>query len=130
MPHRRAAVLVVSLVALVASACAANHDAAVAASQAVMPVLARHEVVDFIRTDQCEFIVYERGAFSTDPGTEACDLHIDMPGIRRPIDAEAREVLDEIYREAEAVGPRVTSATVTLVDGRVASGSFDFDVDT
>ena len=127
---RRLLALVVTLATFVASACGTNHDAALAVSQAVTPLLAKHGVIDFIRTDECEFIAYERGAFATDPDMEACELHIDMPGHRRPIDAEARQLLDQIYRVAEAVGPRLTSATVTLVDGQVASGTFDFDVDT
>lgn len=127
---RRRLVALASLAALVASACETNHSAAVAAAEAVLPVLARHEVIDFIWTDDCEFIAFERGAFSTNPGTEACELHIDVGGQRSPIDAEARKVLDEIYRESEAVGPRATSAGVTLVGGRVASGNVDFGSDT
>ena len=128
--HRRSVALVVVLATVVASGCATNHAAAVAASQAVIPVLARHGVIGFIWTDECEFIAYERGAFSTDPSMEACELHIDTPGHRRPIDAEARQVLDQIYREAEAVRPRVMAATVTLMAGQVASGAFDFDNET
>lgn len=128
--HHRPIVLVVMLASFVASACGTDRHAAVTSSQAVIPVLARHGVIDFIWTDECEFIAYERGTFSTDPAIEACRLHIDTPGDRRPIDAQAREVLDEIYREAEAAGPRVTSAQVTLIDGQVASGAFNFGIDT
>ncbi len=130
MISRRRLVALASLVALAASACGTNHNAAVSAAEAVLPVLARHEVIAFIWTDECEFIALERGAFSTDPGTEACDLYTDVGGRRSPIDAEAREVLDEIYRESEAVGPRVTSAAATLVDGQVTSGNVDFGHDT
>jgi hypothetical protein len=123
-------VLLSLVAAVVASACSTDHAPRIAASEALIPVLARHGVVDFIWTNQCEFIAYERGAFSTDPTREACELHIDTPGERHPIDADARQVLDQIYLAAEAVGPRVTSAGVTLVDGQVASGAFDFDLDT
>jgi hypothetical protein len=111
---------------MVASGCGANHAEDVADFEAVMPVLVKHGVVDLIWTEQCEFISYQRGAFSTDPGSFDCELHIDTPGVRRPIDAETRQVLDEIYRASEAVGPRLRSATVELVDGKIASGYFDF----
>ncbi len=92
-------------------------------------MLAKDAVVDFIWTGQCEFIAYKRGAFSTDPASFDCELHDDTPGTRRPIDPETRQVLDEIYRASEAVGPRLHSATVVLVDGQVASGYFDFGRD-
>jgi hypothetical protein len=121
--------IIAFLVAVWTSACATNHDARLAASRAIMPVLAGHGVIDFIWTDECEFIAHARGVFSTDPTKEACDLHVTTPGRRLPIDDETREILDQIYGEAEAVGPRVTDATVTIVDGQVASGVFGFDLD-
>ena len=121
--------LVVAASLLVAG-CGRDDDAVIAASEAMMPVLAEHGVVDFIWTAECEFIAYERGAFSTEPAIEACELHVDIPGERRPIDAETRQVLDEIYGASEAVGPRVTSAAATFADGRVTSGTFDLDHDT
>ena len=114
------------LVALVASACSADHAAVVADFEAVMPVLAKHEVADVFRADRCEFIAYRRGVFSTDPSSADCEIHVDTPGERHPIDRETRQVLDEIYRASEAVGPRLQSANVTFVDGQVASGNFAF----
>jgi hypothetical protein len=126
--RRRIAALALAIAA-VASGCTADHGAVVADFEAVMPVLARHEVVDFYRNDVCEFIAYGRGVFSTDPTSADCEIHVDTPGKRRAIDRETRQVLDEIDRASEAVGPRLQSATVELVGGRVASGYFDFGQD-
>jgi hypothetical protein len=67
--------------------------------------------------------------FSTDPSSIDCEIHVDFPGERRAIEPETRQVLDEIYRTSEAVGPRLQSATVELVDGQIVSGYFDFGQD-
>ena len=125
-PGRRSIAALALLVALVASACNADHARDVADFETIMPVLAKHEVVDFYRNDRCEFIAYRRGVFSTDPSSIDCEIHVDTPGERHAIEGETRQVLDEIYRASEAVGPRLQSATVELVDGRVTSGYFDF----
>ena len=125
---RRIAVLAF-VVALLTSACGSNHAEDVADLEAILPVLAKHQVADFYRNDLCEFIAYKRGVFSTDPASPDCDIHIDTPGERHPIDPETRQVLDEIYSASEAVGPRLHAATVEMVEGQVGSGYFDFGKD-
>ena len=79
------------------------------------------------RTDECEYLVYERGAFVTAPGTFECEIDVEGPFPRGRIDAQVRADLDAVYRQSERHGPRIQAAFPEYAaDGSINGGSFGF----
>lgn len=94
---------------------------------AVFPTLAEYQVSRLYTTDGCEYIVYERGAFVTDPASEECQIDVEGPYPRSPIDTETRGALDAIYRASEVHGPRLQMAFPEYAtDGTIVGGDFGF----
>src|SRR5688500_9018229 len=94
---------------LVTAGCADGADA-VADLEALFPTLSEYGVTNFFGTDECEYIVYERGAFLTVPGASDCDIDVEGPRQRSAFDDQARADLDAIYRESERHGRRIQQA--------------------
>jgi hypothetical protein len=113
---------------LVTAGCGNRADA-VADLQALFPTLAEYGVTNFYGTDECEYIVYERGAFVTVPGAFECDIDVAGPRQRSAFDDQARADLDAIYRESERHGRRIQQAYPEYgPDGSIIGGSFGFEV--
>ena len=89
---------------LVIAGCGPNGADAVADLEALFPTLAGYGVTHLHRTDECEYMVYSRGAFTSVPGAFDCDLDVEGPQQRGEIDDQARADLDAIYRESERNG--------------------------
>jgi hypothetical protein len=100
---------------------------AVADLEALFPTLAQYRVTNLYRTDECEYIVYARGAFVTDPGSPDCEIDVEGPQPRSAIDAQARTDLDAIYAASERYGARLQAAFPEYrPDGSIEGGSFGF----
>jgi hypothetical protein len=98
--------------------------------QALLPTLAAYRVTNMYITDKCEYIVYEHGAFVSDPASSDCEMDVDGPYPRAAIDSQARADLDAIYVESEGLGQRLQHAFIQYApDGRPITGSFGFDWD-
>ena len=95
--------------------------------EALFPTLAQYHVTNLYRTDECEYIAYARGAFVTDPDSDACGIDADGPHPRSAIDAQARTDLDAIYRASEEHGAKLQAAFPEYgADGSITGGSFGF----
>ncbi len=127
----RRSALAVGLAVVVASCGSPAPSAAVADLQALLPTLATYHVTNFMHLDGCEYIAYARGAFVTDPSAPACQVDVDGPSPRRPIDAQARTDLDAIYQAAAQHGPQPEEAFPEYdVSGVITGGQFGFDTCT
>jgi hypothetical protein len=127
LKHRSA--LAVGVAVMVASCGGPAPSAAVTDLQDLMPTLATYHVTNFMRVDGCEYIAYARGAFVTDPSLLACEVDVDGPSPRKPIDAQARADLDAIYRAQR--GPQLEEAFPEYsVNGTITGGQFGFDTCT
>jgi hypothetical protein len=114
---------VLGLAALLAG-CGPSRTDTVAGMEAIFPILSSYGVTRFYRTDDCEYIVYQRGAFQTTPD---CGIDADGPAERLPIDEAVRTDLDAIYRESERHGGRLQSAFPDYgPDQSIIGGSFGF----
>ena len=114
--------------ALVIAGCGPNRADAVADLEALFPTLAEYGVTNYYRTNECEYIVYGRGAFTTAPDTFECDIDVEGPRQRSQIDDQARADLDAIYRESERHGARIQQANPEYgPDGSIVGGSFGFE---
>lgn len=109
--------------------CGTSRTDAVADLEAVFPTLAEYGVTNFYRTDECEYLVYRRGAFTTAPDTFECEIDVLGPNDRSPIDDQARADLDAIYRESERHGARIQKAHPKYgPGGSIVGGEFGFEV--
>ena len=86
--------------------------------EALLPVITKYHVTNLYRTDSCEYVVYSRGAFVTDPASPDCEIDIDGPHPRLAIDAQARTDLDAIYREIRAPRREAPSGLSAIPAGR------------
>lgn len=127
----RGAVSAAALFVLVAACGQPNPTDAVSDFEAVFPTLESYGVTNFYRTDQCEYIVYSRGAFVTDPDSEACEIDVDGPYPRSVIDAQARADLDAIYADSNQHGSKLQAAFPDYGPaGEIIGGFFGFEVCT
>jgi hypothetical protein len=100
---------------------------AVADLKALFPTLAQYRVTNLYRTDQCEYIVYARGALVTDPTSFDCEIDVEGPHPRGAIDEQARTDIDAIYRASEQHGAKLQAAFPEYrSDGSIGGGSFGF----
>ena len=101
---------------------------ATGALEALFPTLGDYQVTRFFRTEDCEYVVYERGAFVTEPASPLCSIDHEGPADRKRIDDEVRGDLDAIYRASEAVGARLQHAFPEYSrDGTIVAGTFGFN---
>jgi hypothetical protein len=129
-PSRPVLRVVMAAVALLVALAACGQPGpaeAVADLQAIFPTLAQYRVTNLYRTDECEYIVYARGAFVTDPDDVDCEIDLDGPRPRGAIDRQARVDLDSIYQASEQHGARLQSAFPEYgPNGTINGGSFGF----
>lgn len=96
--------------------------------EALFPTLARYRVTNLYRSDKCEYFVYARGAFVTDPASLDCEIDVEGPYPRVAIDAQARTDLDAIYRASEQNGAKLQNAFPEYrADGTIQRGGFGLD---
>lgn len=87
-------------------------------------------MTNLYRTDECEYIAYDRGTFVTNPDSVDCDIDVEGPYPRTAFDAQARADLDAIYAESERVAHRLQSAFPEYGDGGlIVGGQFGFQWD-
>lgn len=109
--------------------CGPSPSDAVADLEALLPTLAAYGVTHLHRTDECEYIIYSRGAFTSVPGAFDCDIDVEGPQQRSEIDDQARADLDAIYRESERNGALIQTAYPEYgPDGSIVGGTFGFEV--
>jgi hypothetical protein len=124
----------ISAIAIVLVGCGIGRVDRVEAAtdlQALLPTLAAYHVTNMYITENCEYIVYAHGAFVSDPTSSECDIDVDGPYPRAPIDTQARADLDAIYSASEGLGQRLQHAFIQYsAEGRPVTGSFGFDWDT
>ena len=124
---RRGLAVVAVLAAVLAGCGQPSPTEAVSAIQALFPTLSQYGVTNLYRTDECEYVVYSRGAFVTDPASFDCEIDVEGPHPRVAIDAQARIDLDAIYRESERHGARLQAAFPEYgQDGEIDAGNFGF----
>lgn len=110
--------------------CGPDRAGAVTHLEGLFPVLAKYRVTNLYRTDECEYIAYERGTFVTDPESVDCEIDVEGPYPRTAFDAHARADLDAIYAESERVASRLQSAFPEYgVGDSIVGGQFGFQWD-
>jgi hypothetical protein len=73
----------------------------------------------------CRELDYSRGAFVTDPGSEACATLVLGHGIVSAFDTQAKADAEALQRDSELHGPRLEFASAFYSDdGRLISGYF------
>ena len=72
--------------------------------------------------DACTYFVYERGAFSADPGSDLCYVQDKGPG--RPFDAEARTDLRRLLDDIEGKAGRLEYAAIEYTSSGGISTAF------
>ncbi len=88
-------------------------------------ILAELRVTRLMSYDGCDFLLYQRGAFVTDPESDGCRLFDVMnPVQRHPFDAQARADFDMLVRETAVNGRRLVHVWLEFEpDGAVAAES-------
>lgn len=72
----------------------------------------------------CDYIVYGRGAFVTDPASEGCEIDVGNPTPRVALDAQAKADLTALSSAFRSNGPALTQARVKYnADDTVAPDS-------
>jgi hypothetical protein len=99
----------------------------VAAVEADFLVLQQLQVTAYMVVPGCDYIAYARGAFVTDPTSPACELDVEGPHPRLPLDEQARSDLILIRGESGKHGPPLQHAFPSFgTTGAITGGSFGF----
>ena len=98
---------------------------AVARIEAAFPVLAEFEVTGLYRTGDCDYLVYRRGAFVSDPLDPDCDIDVDGPRDRKPFDPQAAADLDALLRPVRDLRSAFPEYSA---DGAIIGGLFGLEV--
>jgi hypothetical protein len=96
----------------------------VVALRSVFPILERLSVTNYWVDERCEYIAYGRGAFVTDPASLECEIDVDGPHPRRPLDDQARADIALIRSESAKHGPPLQHAFLEYApDGTIINDS-------
>ena len=111
--------------------CQPNAADEVSAIQSQFQVVEQLRVTNLMIVDGCDYLVYSRGAFMTDPSSRECDVDVLGPHPRVAFDAQARNDLDSVRAMSQANRPRLQHAFVKFTSaGKVApDSSFGFSQD-
>ena len=82
--------------------------------------------------DGCDYLVYERGAFVTNPTSASCVIDVFGPQARAAFDEQAKSDLQALLADSARHGPRLQHAFVSYTEaGEVGPDSwFGFSSDT
>jgi hypothetical protein len=100
----------------------------------MLPVVRQLRIESYVSfSENCEYLKYARGAFTTKPDDEFCRVFPagdDGTWAPQPFDDQARTDLEQLHREVELRGARIPGASLRIFfdqDGSIAPGSeFNF----
>jgi hypothetical protein len=134
---RRRRVLIVLIAALlIAAGCGAGGRAgipqpsdAVDGFESTFAAFERFKVTRLMTLDGCDYLVYGRGAFISDPAHESCQVDLFNPEPRQQFDAQANADLDALVEETGVRGRPIAWAWLEYgADDRITTDStFGFD---